>query len=230
MRFSPTIAPYSFGGRRLVAPIAVTLILCILCGLQSYAEPQSSEDQITHTISGTVVNSVTREPIGRALVYTADERAATFTDDHGNFELTVSALTQAPGGGVPVNTPAGLLARKPGFLTDYGIQDGAVIGGNGKDVTLTLAPEALIVGQVKFPSADADYVEVQLYHRGVREGIARWEPLIQVRTRADGEFRFAELRAGEYKVFTHEAVERDPLAAFPNGPAYGFPPRFFARA
>ena len=131
---------------------------------------------------------------------------------------------------MPVKTPARLLVRKPGFLTDYGMQGSAVIGGSMKDVTLTLAPEALIVGQVKFPSADADYVEVQLYHRDVREGIARWEPLAQARTRADGEFRFADLRAGEYKVFTHEAMERDPLAAVPNGPAYGFPPRFFAAA
>jgi len=73
-------------------------------------------------------------------------------------------------------------------------------------------------------------IEVQLYRREVREGFARWEPLIPVRTRADGEFRFAGLRAGEYKVFTHEAMERDPLAAVPNGPMYGFPPRFFAAA
>ena len=173
MRFSPIIAPCSFGCRRLVASIAVTLILCILCGLQSYAEPQPSGDQTTNTISGSVINSVTHEPIGRALVYTPDEGAAAFTDDHGNFELTVSAVAQSPAGGVPVKTPPRLLARKPGFLTDYGIQGSAVIGGSRKDVTLTLAPEALIVGQVKFPSADADYVEVLLYRRDVPEGIAR---------------------------------------------------------
>jgi hypothetical protein len=200
----------------------------LLYGLTSFAACQSLDDQSSDTISGTVINSVTHEPIGRALVYTPDEGAATFTDDHGNFELTVSAVAQPPAGGVPVKTPARLLARKPGFLTDYGIQGSAVIGGSVKDVTLTLAPEALIVGQVKFPSADADYVEVQLYRRDVREGIARWEPLTQVRSRADGELRFAELRAGEYKVFTQEAMERDPLTAVPNGPAYGFPPRFFA--
>ena len=93
----------------MVAAIAVALVLCILCGLQSYAEPQSSEDQTTNTISGTVINGVTDEPIARALVYAADERAATFSDDHGNFELTVSAVTQPPGGGVPVKTSARLL-------------------------------------------------------------------------------------------------------------------------
>jgi hypothetical protein len=212
--------------------IGVTSILCISFALRSHAEPQSSEDQTTNTISGTVINGVTHEPIGRALVYTADERAATFTDDHGNFELTVSGAKQLPGGGgAPGRSPVQLQARKPGFLTDYGMQGGAIIGGSVKDVTLTLLPEALIVGQVKFPSADAaDYVDVQLYRREVRDGFARWEPLIAVRTRADGEFRFAELRAGEYKVFTREAMERDPLPAAPGGPVYGFPPRFFAAA
>jgi hypothetical protein len=232
LRLSPTIAPYSFGWRRLLASIAVTSILCIFCGLGSYAKPQSSDDEASSTISGTVTNSVTHEPIGRALVYTADERSATFTDDHGHFELPVPEVKQQPGGGsAPIKSPVQLQAKKPGYLTDYGIESSAMIGGGAKDVTLTLIPEALIAGQVKFPSADAaDYVEVQLYRREVREGFARWEPLIPVRTRADGEFRFAELRAGEYKVFTHEAMEHDPLATVPNGPAYGFPPRFFAAA
>jgi hypothetical protein len=211
----------------------VISILCTFLALTSYAQSQPSEEQTTSTISGTVINSVTREPIGRALVYTADDRAAAFTDDHGNFELTVPAVPQQPGGGggSSIRNSAQLQAKKPGFLTDYGMQGGAIIGGSVKDVTLTLVPEALIVGQVKFPGTDAtDYVEVQLYRREVREGFARWEPLIPVRTRAEGEFRFSELRAGEYKVFTREAMERDPLAAAPNGPAYGFPPRFFAAA
>jgi len=180
-----------------------------LRGLKSYAQAQSSDGQTTNTISGTVINSVTQEPIGRALVYTADDRVATFTDDHGNFELIASEAKQQPGGGgTPVQSPVRLQARKPGFLTDFGLQGDAIIGGM-KDVTLRLAPEGLIVGQVKFPSAEtADYAQVQLYRRQVRDGFARWEPLTQVRTRADGEFRFAELRAGEYKVFTRSSRSR----------------------
>jgi len=232
LRFLPVVAPHWFRPRRFIASLAVVPLLCIGCGLRCYAVPQASEEQATNTISGTVINSVTREPIGRALVSTADELSATFTDDHGNFELTLSEVKQQPGGsGVAARSPVQLQAKKPGFLTDYGMQGGAMIGGSVKDVTLTLIPEALIVGEVKFPSADAaDYVEVQLYRREVREGFARWEPLIPVRTRANGEFRFAELRAGEYKVFTREAMERDPLTAVGNGPMYGFPPRFFAAA
>ena len=231
LRFSPTIAPRSFSWRRFGASVVVVPILCTLCGLTAYAAFQSPDDQTNNAISGTVINSVTHEPIGRALVYTADESAAAFTDDHGHFELSLSGATQPSGGGAPIKAAVRLQAKKPGFLTDFGMQGGAMIDGSVHDVTLTLAPEALLVGQVKFPSVDAaDYVQVQLYRREVREGFARWEPLTQVRTRADGEFRFAELRAGEYKVYTSEAFERDPLTAIANGPAYGFPPRFFAAA
>lgn len=74
MLSSPTIAPYSFRWRRFVTLIAVAPILCIVFALKSYVQAQSSDGQTTNTISGTVINSVTQEPIGRALVYTADER------------------------------------------------------------------------------------------------------------------------------------------------------------
>jgi hypothetical protein len=201
-----------------------------LCVSASYACSQSPNDQSSDTISGTVVNSVTQEPIGRALVYTADERSATLTDDHGHFELTLPGA-HATATGSLIRFPALLQARKPGYLSEQGMQSRNPIEAGKKEVTLSLMPEGLIVGQVKFPSVEAaDYAQVQMYRREVREGIGQWEPLTQVRTRADGGFRFAELRAGEYKVFTLEAAERDPLAAVPNRPAYGFPPRFFAAA
>src|SRR5215831_1999882 len=100
--------------------MAVTAMFCILCGLSSHAQPQSSDDQTYNTISGTVINSVTHEPIGRAMVYTADDRAAAFTDDHGNFELSVPGGPQPTrggggGGGGGGQIPMQLQARKPGF-------------------------------------------------------------------------------------------------------------------
>jgi len=178
-----------------------------------------------------VLNSVTHEPIGRALVYSADERFATLTDDHGDFELSMPEPPQTPEARWIANGQPVLQAKKPGYLTDRGPHGSAVIGPGVKEVALSLVPEGLIIGQVKFPSAEAaDRVQVMLYRREVRDGFAQWTPLTQVPTRSDGEFRFADLRAGEYKVFTLEAVERDPLANVPNGPVFGFPPRFFAAA
>jgi hypothetical protein len=196
------------------------------------AQAQQPGDQASGTLSGTVLNSVTHEPIGRALVYSMDERSAAFTDDHGHFELTLPAPPQPGPNGVDMGYGQfPLQATKPGFLSDSGLRGSIPVGDGQKEVTLSLVPEALIVGQVKFPSAEAaDRARVQLYHREVRDGFARWVPATAEATRADGEFRFAGLRAGEYKLFTLESMEDDPLTSAPNGPAFGFPPRYFAAA
>jgi len=202
--------------------------LIFLSCRQVCAQAQSSENPSTYTISGTVVNSLTREPIGRALAYSADERYAAFTDDHGHFELTITSPTPDE---MARFSEVVLQAKKPGFLPNQGADGRASIRPTTKEVTLSLIPEALIVGQVKFPSSEtADQAQVVLYRREVRDGFGRWEQLTEVRTRSNGEYRFAELRPGQYKLFTAEAVDRDPLASAPGGPMYGFPPRFFAEA
>jgi hypothetical protein len=204
----------------------VTLLLPVCI----HSQTTEAENEPGHNISGTVVNSVTHEPIGRALVYSADERFATLTDDHGQFELNMPVAQTPETQWIPNGQPA-LTVKKPGYLTDRGAHGTVAIGPDSKEVTLSLVPEGLIIGQVKFPSAEAaDHVQVMLYRREVKDGFAQWTPLTQTRTRSDGEFRFADLRAGEYKVFTLEAVEHDPLATIPNGPVFEFPPRFFAAA
>ena len=55
-----------------------------------YLQPAHSQDAqnsnpASNSVRGTVINSVTREPIARALVATADNRFAEFTDDQGRF-------------------------------------------------------------------------------------------------------------------------------------------------
>jgi hypothetical protein len=219
------------GPGRSFGALTLAVLLLAACVRQCYSQTAYGGKILSGTIGGTVLNSVTHEPIGRALVYSSDQRFATFTDDHGNFELTVAVPSVAQEPEALANTRVMLQARRPGFLSDTGLQDRSFARLGQKDVTLSLVPEGLIVGQVKFPSAEAaNHVRVQLYHRAVREGFAQWEQLPDVTTRADGEFRFAGLGAGEYKVFTLETTEQDPLANIPNGPLYGFPPRFFAAA
>ena len=124
-----------------------------------------------------------------------------------------------------------LWAKKPGFLEEPGSQRGTYIGPAQNEVTLSLVPEGLIVGRVQFPSSKtADRVQLQLYTRQVRDGFAQWVQLKQVTTRSDGEFRFADLPVGSYKLFSLESLERDPLIAIPNGPLYAFPPMYFPEA
>jgi len=199
--------------------------------------PQPGSDRI----HGTVINSVTHEPIGRALVFSTDNRFAMMTDGEGHFEFSFPVANGSQEIGTDVNgervgvavlsRPYMLMARKPGFLEDSHTRV-ANLGSGQSEVTLSLTPEALIVGHVLLPSAEAsERVQVQLYLRQVRDGRAHWVNAGNMATsRANGEFRFAELRAGTYKLITREQLDRDPLTFDPRGPLYGYPPVYFPNA
>jgi hypothetical protein len=51
-----------------------------------------------------------------------------------------------------------------------------------------------------------------------------------VRANSAGEFRFAELPPGKYKLLTHEFMENDPTINLPGGPTHGFPPVYYPGA
>jgi len=86
-------------------------------------------------------------------------------------------------------------------------------------------PEALIKGRVILSATDAAIgVNVQIFSRQVQDGIPRWIPGNSVPANSNGEFRFAELLPGSYKLVTHELMDNDPAATVPGGQLYGFPP------
>jgi len=226
--------------------------LLLLAGLydeQARAQSAPSPEQQKNTIHGVVVNSVTREPVGRALVFSPDNRFATFADDQGHFEFTFPQATADPTapsnepsptspGEVRVepanfNFPGVLMARKPGFLSseNRSWMSNWVLVTKEKDLTITLVPEGLIVGRVILPTSSAsDRIEVELYRRQVQEGRVYWIKAGSERTRANGDFRFAELEAGTYKLLTREMMDRDPLTFDPQGPLHGYPPVYFPNA
>jgi len=70
---------------------------------------------------------------------------------------------------------------------------------------------------------------VELYRRQVREGREHWDPAGMAMSRSDGEFRFAELSPGSYKLLTHELLDRDPLTFNPRGQLFGYPPSTILR-
>jgi hypothetical protein len=129
------------------------------------------------------------------------------------------------------NGPDQLVARKPGFLND---QNGTVnpqLDTAGKELTIALTPEALIVGRVVLPTSEAsDTIQLEIYRRQIRDGRAHWVPAGSVSTKTSGEFRFAELSAGAYKLLTRELMDRDPLTFDPRGQLYGYPPVYFPNA
>jgi hypothetical protein len=211
---------------------------------------QSSTAGVEHTdgLRGTVVNGVTHEPIGRALVFSPDNRFATMTDDRGYFEFSFprpegekttefagtlgfhSLETSLPQP-ASANRPTMLMARKMGFLSRNNGQEGVQVSTTQQELTISLVPEARIVGHVILPgSDDSEKIQVELYRRQVREGREHWDPAGRATSRSDGEFRFAELSAGSYKLLTHELLDRDPLTFDPRGQLFGYPAVYYPAA
>jgi hypothetical protein len=124
-----------------------------------------------------------------------------------------------------------LMAFRPGFLNPQrnAMANQRVIN-TGKELTIAIVPEALIVGQIVLPSNTGDRIEVNLYRRVIQEGRPHWFSAGAQRSRANGEFRFFDLELGTYKLLTSEMMDRDPLTFEPGGPMYGYPPAYFPHA
>jgi hypothetical protein len=220
-------------------------LLTACCLNPNQASGQDIPSASTGSIHGTVVNRVTREPIARALVFCPDNRFAAMTDDQGRFEFTFPQaasgnVTGAASAGVVIsgglrrmlvngpNSPSMLMARKPGFLPGDNYQPQYQPGGpSDQNVTITLIPEALIVGRVVLPTSEPpDRINVEIYRRQIQNGYGHWVSAGTTRTKSNREFRFSELSAGEYKLFTHELMDIDSQN-FPGQQPYGYAPVYF---
>ena len=214
--------------------------LVYLLGIAAPALSQESQTdkQETETVHGTVINSVTGSAIPRALVSTSDNRCAVLTDGEGHFELTVPAENR---GGTIFNGPVNpgprnfvrlrrsffFTARKPGFL-DSLHGSPTVASGSSDDITISLTPEAIIKGRVTLASGDAALgITVQLFSRQVQDGLPRWTQGPTALANSAGEFRFAELQPGSYKVVTREFMDYDPVTNIPGSQQYGYPPMYY---
>jgi hypothetical protein len=236
--------------------IFLTLLLSFAIATPTHPQSTQAEEKPADSIRGLVINSVTHEPIGRTLVYSPDNRFATMTNSEGRFEFKLvqpeaeegkenkpvpadsTTMTQCVGGSCTTysstggqSRPTQLMARKPGFLNDpNGIQNLSQEPA-GKELTISLTPEALVVGRVVLPNSEpSDEIQLEIYRRQVQDGRAHWIPAGSVSTRSNGEFRFAELSAGSYKLLTREQLDRDPLTFDPRGQQYGYPPVYFPNA
>ena len=124
------------------------------------------------SVHGTVLNGITHEPIGGALVYSFDQQYAALTDDRGQFEFKIpprmpeqkaeqdqtsmpeARMFQAQAlGNYP---PTAFLARKPGYLQSPNIVAGGYGAPNQSGITIYLYPESLINGRVSFPDSESD--------------------------------------------------------------------------
>lgn len=220
---------------------SVMKFAALACFCASFHEALAQEDQVgtsdSAVIQGTVINEITGEGIGRALVFSGDNRFAVLTDVQGHFQFNVPKPKveanerdggvfvfhrQAMSGGQPLYP---FQARKPGFVErDYG----PAMVAPGDSVTISLLPEAIIAGRVLVSDSDAAIgMPVELFMRQVQDGRLRWTRVQAAVANSNGDFRFADLMPGAYKVMTGEKLDTDSNVLVPGAQVYAFPPVCF---
>lgn len=220
--------------------VYICLLGCVPALVQAgFCQGVAKSHDAPQIIRGVVVNKLTGEPISRALVLSQDNRLGVLSDGSGRFEFTTPGIGKPSDAQVlrfggqtafqSISLPGGmynLTAKKPGFLDDAEItshQDGS-----GLNLTISLLPEAIIHGHVLTSNNEpAEALNLQLFKQEVSEGAYHWIPLGTNQTNSRGEFRFAELRPGAYKLMTQELLDTDPEDTAPDGQAHGFPPVCF---
>jgi hypothetical protein len=187
----------------------IWLWLLAFGALRSSAQ-SSHPEQEPHILRGTVINSVTGEPIYRALVQLGGQ-FATLTDHEGHFEF--EGATDAA---------SNSWAMKPGYFPEPGTQRYSASDATASQPFIVkLVPEAVISGTVTGQDGGPlEGIPVQLKTLAVSNGLQRWETRQGTQTNSEGQYRFYELQAGRYAVVTgfHAeglADERNSIAYIP---------------
>lgn len=147
------------------------------------------------TVSGTVIDAVTGEPVRKALVQlNAQQGRTAFTDGDGRFQFD----------GISPGTVS-LQAQKPGYFGEQELPGHAPpqteVGPKTEAVVLKLTPESVISGTVTTVAGiPLEHAPVSLTYLTVRDGRRRWETRGQTNSDESGRFRFANLLSGTYYV------------------------------
>ncbi|MGC2247187.1 MAG: carboxypeptidase regulatory-like domain-containing protein [Terriglobales bacterium] len=170
--------------------LSVILLVTAAMGYCQIAAGQTSSTAgaQSYSVRGTVINSVTGEPLARALVtLTTQRQQAAMTDANGSFHFE-----EVRGGS------ASLIAQRPGFFPP-GQLTTFVISADIDSLVLPLAPQAVISGHVaSVLDVPIEDLPVRLYRRTYVNGRMQWQPANTAASDDDGQFRIAGLAAGTY--------------------------------
>jgi protocatechuate 3,4-dioxygenase beta subunit len=198
------------------------VLLAYLFTCIANAQTTSSTNQ-KFTVSGSVINQATGEPIPRALVtLSASPQRTAFTDNNGSFSLE----------GVPAGRYA-LSAQKPGYFGQQERSSHApqiITAGPGTDpFIIHLPPESVIYGHLTDANGQPiESVGVRLLSRSARNGRMRWEARGYTSTDDEGGFRFPSLQAGKYFISVGPDLARpDAVFTEPQQPQTGWPGLYY---
>ena len=194
--------------------IAVCFAAALLLAGCLSARCAAQDAPATYPVDGVVENSLTHQPIARALVESVSD--AVLTDNQGHFEL---------------HLPAGferLNIRRPGYDgPDTGgraAQLSVNVSANTPPLTFFLTPAASITGHVTLSSGDeADGLQFILFRKQIEQGHPHWRSVENALTDNDGTFRLPVLAApAAYVMCLENSPDRDVISS-PGEPTFGFP-------
>lgn len=203
------------------------LVACALLALVLPALGQNPNNAAAEkfTVTGTVVNSATGEPIPRALVTLQGSPSRTaFSDSTGAFSID----------GVRSGRFS-ISAQKPGFFSQQQREGFARppqfvdVGPKMESVTLRVMPESVVYGRLMDSNEQpVESVRVRLLRSVVRNGKQRLESRGYASSDEDGTFRFPNLQPGTYYLSAGPEAAR-PNSAFTEAekPRSGWPGLYY---
>jgi hypothetical protein len=165
----------------------------------------SADSTARYTLKGTVINSLSGEPVSRALVqiYQQGQRS-TLTDREGHFQF--DSLPQML---------ATLNVRKPGYFdgqtpaSHLHQRTSLQIGPDTPPVILKLVPEAIVAGHVYDENGEPlAQVPIKMSSFRITNGRRQWQQMAGTNTNEDGEFRIANQMSGEYYLSAGPSIDR----------------------
>ena len=207
------------------------MLLCIWCVVLARLLPaqivnaSSAKGAGSFTVSGTVVNSVTGAPIGRALVRVSGviQRTA-FTDSEGHFQIE------------GIQEGYFIEAQKPGYFNplepDRGVRKWAgKAGSDAGSTVLKLTPMSAIYGRITDATGQPiEHMPVSLTERTVRDGRRYWNLRGSTQSDEDGSFRFADLMPGAYYLAAGPGRDETRILAVDEKPKTGYPSLYYPGA
>ncbi len=170
------------------------LLLLLTSGRNGGAQDSAQ----TYPVHGVVMNSITHQPIARALV--EEQSDAVLTDSNGRFELQLPAQMVT------------ITARRPGYDQTEETTHTIQVSANTPEVAFQLSPQAVITGHVELPEeADAAGIQIMAYRARMRHGTRTWEFSGTATARSDGSFRLVPPQPGTFVLQTAPLSENGGL-------------------
>jgi len=159
---------------------------------------------VTEHLTGVVLNSVTGQPVPGVLITAPGRPLAVLTDFQGRFPLDLTRVAQSGAGAAPQQSmPLAFEIRKPGYLTRASLASVPYYASTtaSSPVELLITPAAVISGRIESETGVLPpSTTVMLFRRQVVQGRGSWIQAETSQTNSHGEYRFANLHPGNYKV------------------------------